>query len=182
MLELDVRIDDELFDNKTQKFFYKTERVRLEHSLLTVSRWEAKYKKAFLSDLPAHAKTEAETLDYIRMMVLDDITEDLFQSIITNNIAEVNEYISDPQTATTIVENKNQSKSSEVITSEVIYYWMFSSQIPKECEQWHLHRLITLIRVFSAKQAKPEKRSPQEVAARNRALNAERRAKMNSKG
>lgn len=182
MLVVNVRTGEELFNDDTQEFIYPKTPVRLEHSLLSVSDWEAKYKKAFLSDLPVHAKTDEETIDYIRLMVLDDIDEDLFLRLITYNIAEVQEYIADPQTATTIAENKKAPASKEVITSEIIYYWMFSSQIPKECESWHLQRLITLIRVFSVKQAKPEKQSHSDIAARNRALNAERRSKMKSKG
>lgn len=183
MLEINVRADDqELYDDETSTFYYVTKKVQLEHSLLSVSKWESKYKKPFLSDLPDHAKTDDETFAYIRMMVLGDITEDLFERLLTYNLKEVQEYIGDAQTATTISDNKKGSRSSELVTSELIYYWMFTQTIPKECEQWHLNRLITLIRVFAAKQSKPEKQSRSEIAARNRSLNAQRRNQMKSKG
>lgn len=183
MLEIDVRINDvELFDEERNLFFYDSVRVRLEHSLRTISLWEAKYKKPFLSDLEPHRKTEEETTDYIRMMILDDISEDLFLNLIRHNLIEVQNYIGDEQTATTIRETKKPKKTSEIITSELIYYWMFSATIPKECETWHLNRLITLIRVFSAKQGKDEKMTPAEIAAQNRMLNEQRRAKYKTKG
>lgn len=184
MLIVDVRTDNEEFYNQdTKQFFYKTTPVRLEHSLYTVSLWEAKYKKPFLSDLPKYAKTDAETADYIRLMVLDDITPEMYESILKHNLSEIQEYIADSQTATTVADtDKKQGRSSEIITSELIYYWMFSAQIPKDCEHWHIQRLITLIRVFAAKQEKPKKMSPGEIAARNRDLNAKRLKQMNTKG
>lgn len=183
MLEIDVRINDkEMFDDSTSTFFYETTPVRLEHSLLTVAAWEAKYKKPFLSDLEIHAKSDEETVDYIHMMLLGVYPEEIFVNLITHNLKEVQEYIGDSQTATTVNETKKSTPSSELVTSELIYYWMFSSQIPKECETWHLNRLITLIRVFAAKQAKPEKKSASEIASRNRSLNAQRRAQLKTKG
>lgn len=183
MLEIEVRVNDvELFNETTSEFFYETTTVQLEHSLLTVSAWEAKYKKPFLSDLESHAKTNEETVDYIRMMLLGSYPEEIFLNLIRHNLKEVQEYIADAQTATTVNEPKNGPRSSEIVTSELIYYWMFSSQIPKECETWHLNRLITLIRVFAAKQSKPEKRSAAEIAAHNRSLNAQRRAQLKTKG
>lgn len=183
MLEIDVRINNtEMYDEETSTFFYETTPVRLEHSLLTVSAWEAKYKKPFLSDLEAHAKSDEETVDYIRMMLLGSYPEELFVNLITYNLKEVQSYIGDSQTATTVNDSRKSQANSEMVTSELIYYWMFSSQIPKECETWHLNRLITLIRVFAAKQSKPEKKSASEIAARNRSLNAQRRAQLKTKG
>lgn len=183
MLTVHVKAGTSMFNEETNEIIVDTVPVVLEHSLLTLSEWEAKYKKPFLSDLPEHTKTEEETIDYIRMMVLDQtLPVAIFESLVRNNLIEVQNYISDTQTATTIKEFGKKSARSEIITSEVIYYWMFSNQIDKECETWHLNRLITLIRVFAAKSEKPEKMSKSELAARNRALNAQRRAKYNTRG
>ena len=183
MLTVHVKTGVTNFNDSTNEFEHETYPVELEHSLLTVSRWEALYKKPFLSDLPEHEKTEEETIDYIRMMVIDqDLPITIFEKLVRNNLTEIQAYISDTQTATTIKEIGRKSGRSEVITSEVIYYWMFSNRIDKECEEWHLNRLITLIRVFAAKSAKPEKMSKSDIIAQNRALNAQRRAKMKTKG
>ena len=183
MLTVHVKTGITNYNDSTKEFEHETYPVELEHSLLTVSRWEALYKKPFLSDLPEHAKTEEETIDYIRMMVLDqDLPITIFDKLIRNNLIEIQEYISDSQTATTINELGKKSSKQEIVTSEVIYYWMFSNQIDKECENWHLNRLITLIRVFAAKGAKPEKMSKSEIIAQNRALNAKRKAKYKTKG
>lgn len=183
LLNLKVRINDvELYDENTKTFFFETIDVSLEHSLFTMSLWEAKYKKPFLSDAKDHEKTQDELLDYIRMMVIGEISDAILDNLMQDHNGEVQEYITDSQTATTITERKKAKPNSEMVTSELVYYWMFSNQIPKECEHWHLNRLITLIRVFSAKNSEPEKMAPNEVAARNRALNAQRRAKSKSKG
>lgn len=183
MLTVHVKTGTSMFNEETNEIIADTVPVVLEHSLLTLSEWEAKYKKPFLSDLPEHAKTEEETIDYIRMMVLDQsLPVAIFNKLIQHNLKEIQEYIGDENTATVIRDSKKGRKSSEIATSEVIYYWMFSNQIDKSCESWNLNRLITLIRVFAAKSEKPEKMSKSELAARNRALNAQRRAKYNTRG
>lgn len=186
MLKLTVPSEvQEVYNEKTSKFQQITVDavpVTLEHSLHTVSMWEAKYKKPFMSDLESHKKTDDEMTDYVRMMVLDEISDAIFTNLLQYNLKEVNDYIADPHTATTVKERKQNSGVDEMVTAEVIYYWMFSSQIPLECEHWHLNKLMMLIRVFAAKNAKPEKMSTADIAARNRELNAQRRAKMKSKG
>lgn len=183
MLTVNVKTGLTNYNDSTHEFVYETYPVELEHSLLTVSQWEAKYKKPFLSDLERHAKTDEETVDYVRMMVIDkDLPVTIFERLIHDNLKEVLSYISDTQSATTISEFGKKSNASEIITSEVIYYWMFSNQIDKECEQWPLNRLITLIRVFAAKSSKPEKMSKSDIIAQNKALNAQRKAKLKTKG
>lgn len=183
MLTVHVKTGKQSFNELTNEIVEEYHPVRLEHSLLTLSEWESKYKKPFLSDLPEHAKTNEETIEYIRMMVLDQsLPVTIFDNLIRSNLTEIQAYIADENTATVISENKKTRASGEVVTSEVIYYWMFSNQIDKECETWNLNRLITLIRVFAAKSATPEKMSKSEIAARNRALNAKRRAKYNTRG
>ena len=183
MLTVHVRTGKSNFNDSTNEIIHDTAPVELEHSLLTLSQWEAKHKKPFLSDRPEHQKTEEETIDYIRMMVLDQtLPVAIFNNLIKHNLKEIQEYIGGENTATVIRDSKKTRRSSEIATSEVIYYWMFSNQIDKSCESWNLNRLITLIRVFAAKSEKPEKMPKSELAARNRALNAQRRAKYNTRG
>lgn len=170
----------EVYNEETSQFRpAKTIRVELEHSLLAVSKWEEKYEKPFLSDSSNH--TEEEILDYIRMMVVTPgVDSDVFGYLTAEDARSIQEYISKTATATTIRESK-KPQQSQIITSELIYYWMFSLGIPKECESWNLNRLLMLIRVFNAKQEEADPKNKQrmsqsEIMARNRALNAKRLA------
>ena len=153
--------------------------LEFEHSLVSLSKWESIHKKPFI------AKTERsseETLDYIRAMLLTPNPPSGWLEMMTkDDFDTVSDYITDSQTATTF-SDKSDKTSREVITSELIYYWMFAAQIPIECEKWHLNRLITLIRVFGVKNQDPKKMSKSEIAARNRELNAQRRKKYGTKG
>lgn len=127
-------------------------------------------------------KTVAETIDYIKCMTITQNVDPLVYNSLTNeNIEEINHYIDLPMTATTFRED-NSPKSREIVTSELIYYWMISLNIPMECQKWHLNRLLTLIRVCNVKNSPPKKMSRRELANRNAALNAARRKKLNSKG
>lgn len=184
MLTVNVPTGNESYNESTQTFINETVPVRLEHSLHSMSKWEAKYQKPFLSTSEEHTKAHSEVIDYITMMVLGTpITEDLLDRLIEHNLTEIQEYIADKQTATWITERKKTgAQSSEMITSELIYYWMFSYQIDVSCESWHINRLLTLIRIFGIKQEKPEKMGKAEADAQRKALNAQRRAKMMSKG
>lgn len=158
----------------------------LEHSLLSMSKWEAKYKKPFMSN--KDDKTSDELLDYIRMMVVRGDANHLIESLTNTDLQDIIKYISeDKQTATWFSEDKAQKKTtSEVITSEVIYYMMFSNQIPKECETWNINRLLTLIRVFSekAKEHDPnrKKMTREQLAAKHRALNEANKRRFKTKG
>src|SRR5699024_957782 len=170
----------EVYDEETSQFRpAKTIRVELEHSLLAVSKWEEKYEKPFLSETSDH--TEEEILDYLRMMVVTPGVDDTtFDYLTTDDVRSIQEYITKTATATTIRESKN-TQQRQIITSELIYYWMFSLGIPKECESWNLNRLLMLIRVFNAKQEESDPKnqksmSQAEIMARNRALNAKRLA------
>lgn len=177
MLRLEIEVD-ELFDEVRGEFKPVTVALELEHSLLSLSKWEAMYEKPFLSP---DEKAPEEILAYIDCMILDRTYDrDLLGRLSTKNFEDINKYISSKQSATWFSE-ANDGPSREIITAELIYYWMFSMRIPKECEEWHLNRLFTLIRVFNAKN-NPKKMSPEEIARQNRELNAKRLREMNTKG
>lgn len=171
----------ELFDDRTQEFIKTPEyKLQMEHSLVSLSKWESKWGKPFLSKEP---KTAAETIDYIKCMTItQNVNPKVYNSLSIKNIEQINKYIDEPMTATTFNEVTNNMRSREIITSELIYYWMFSLNIPMECQKWHLNRLLTLIRVCNIKNAPPKKMSRRDIMSRNVALNAARRKKLNSKG
>lgn len=171
----------ELWDEKRERFIStKEQTLSLEHSLVSISKWESKWCKPFLSN---NTKTREEMIDYIRCMTLTQNVDPNVYSLITiDNMQQVDEYISLPMTATTINSDKNAPMSRETITSELIYYWMIAQNIPFECQKWHLNRLLMLIKVCSIKNKPPKKRSKNQILSQNAALNAARRKKLNSKG
>lgn len=173
----------EFWDSEKNEFVYTEPRsVRLEHSLFSISKWESKWMKSFFLKEP---QTPEESLDYIRIMSLDEIDNITLRYIcsskeITNRISE---YINTPMTATKINNrSQNNKPSRSYITSEIIYYWMITLNIPLECEHWHLNRLLTLIRVCEIKSQPPKKMSQKDAIAYQARMNAERRAKLKSKG
>lgn len=171
--------DQEFFNEETQEFFtLKGQTLQLEHSLVSLSKWESKWNKPFLSK---NEKTSKETIDYIRCMTITQNVKPYIYDMLTNeNILDINKYIDSPMTATTF--NVQNTPSREIVTSEIIYYWMISLNIPLECQKWHLNRLLTLIRVCNLKNAPSKKMSKKEIMSRNAALNAARRKKLNTKG
>ena len=180
MLEITIP-EVEQWDEVNQEFITSKEQVlRLEHSLVSLSKWESKWNKPFLDK---KEKTREETIDYIKCMTLtQNVDPNTYNLLTKENIIEINKYISSPMTATTFREDPNKKSSREIITSEIIYYWMISLNIPFECQKWHLNRLLTLIKVCSIKQQPPKKMSKRDVMSRNAALNAARRKQLNSKG
>lgn len=169
-----------VWNEKTEEFmFVKGQTLRLEHSLVSLSKWESKWCKPFLSK---DEKTVEETLDYIKCMTLDqNVDSNVYFCLTEENIKQINDYISAPMTATTFSNNK-KGASREQITSELVYYWMIALNIPFECQKWHLNRLLTLIRVCEIKSQPPKKMSRSELVSRNAALNEERKRKLNTTG
>lgn len=174
---------DELWDDEKREFIpVKAEKeltLKLEHSLVSLSKWESKWCKPFLSK---EDKTVEETIDYIRCMtVTQNVDPKAYDRLTTEHIQQIKEYINAPMTATTLPKNKKPG-GRRIVTSELIYYWMIAFKIPFECQKWHISRLLTLIGVCEVESTPPKKQSRRETASQYAALNAARRKKFNSKG
>ena len=169
----------EMWDEAKEEFVYTGGgELRLEHSLVSISKWEAIHRRSFLS---SGKMTAEELTDYIRLMSETDSDEALIANLTKENINEITDYMKSPMTATYLREDKSRGGSSEKITSELIYYWMISLGIPFECQYWHLNRLMALIRVCAAKSRKG-KHSKRGMMQDNAALNAARKARSGSRG
>lgn len=180
MLEVIIP-ETEYFNESTNEFINtKSQKLQLEHSLVSLYKWESKWNKSFIS---TDEKTTEETFDYIRCMTLtQNVDPDVYNNIPPDVLDTIRKYIEAPMTATTFNE-KNVSKGKrEIITAEIIYYWMIAAQIPFECQKWHLNKLFTLIKVCNIKNAPDKKMSRQDILNKNRALNAERRKRLQTKG
>lgn len=178
MLELVVKTG-ELFNESTEEFVYPTQTVRLEHSLVSLSKWESRFEKPLLTTAE---RSLEETLYLLQAMCLTpDLPPEIFHKLSEENITEINEYMTAKMTATWFTEPKNTRPNREVVTAELIYYWMISLQIPMECQHWHLNRLLTLIRVVSLKNT-PKKMSRAEAARQQRELNEQRLRQHNTRG
>lgn len=171
----------EEFDDQKEEFIYKTvfegRTLELEHSLVSLSQWESKWCKPFLSEKD---KTDEELLDYIKFMTLTpNVEPEVYGYLTARNIEAIKEYIKSPMTATTFSDTQNDKHKREVITAEIIYYWMISLGIDFECQYWHLNRLITLVRVCNIKNKPPskKKKSGSDTALRYAQMNAARKRK-----
>lgn len=172
---------DEFFDDSSQEFVTVGEvPLVLEHSLTSLSKWESLWEKPFLGK---DEKSTEEINSYIQCMCLTpDVPPEVFARLSQRNLQEINEYLNAKMTATWFKEVTNTKASSEIITAELIYYWMVEFQIPFECQDWHLNRLFTLIKVVNIKRSPTKKMPRADLAAQRRELNAKRRAEMGSKG
>lgn len=171
----------EFYNESTEEFFWTKETtIQLEHSLVSISKWESKWKKPFLKQ---DEKTPEEIIDYIKCMTITQKVDPyVYLAITSGNMKSVTDYISDPMTATTFSNNKKSTKKPEVLTNELIYYYMIVNNVPMECQKWHLNRLLTLIQICGVKSEKPKKMSKSDIYSQNSALNAARRKKLHTKG
>lgn len=171
----------EQWDEEKQEFVYsKGQTLQLEHSLVSLAKWESKWRKPFLSK---KEKTYEEVLDYIRCMTItQNVDPDVYKRLTKKTIDEIDRYIEAPMTAATFVEEKHLSPNREQVTAETIYYWMVALNIPFECQKWNLNRLITLIRFCNIKNQPPKKMSRRETMKRNAAINAARKRKWKTRG
>jgi hypothetical protein len=171
----------ESWDERNEEFVAGPDTIiSLEHSLISISKWESKWHKPFLGKQQPNGD---ELLDYIKCMTItSNIKDDVYERLTKKNIDDILNYINDPMTATTITERDNRRRSSEIITSELIYYWMVAMQIPFECQKWHINRLLMLIRICGNKNQPDKKMSKRSTMQQNAALNAARRKKLHSRG
>ena len=171
----------ELWDEDKEEFINtKEQTLQLEHSLVSLSKWESKWHKPFLSK---DIKTEEENIDYIKCMTITQNVDPKVYNFIPNDIREkIKEYIEDKMTATWFNDEKSGKGGSEQITSELIYYWMITQNIPIKCEKWHLNRLLTLIKVCNVKNQPPKKMGKKALMSQRAQLNAARRKQLNTRG
>lgn len=174
--------ESERFDEATNEFIYvKETNIQLEHSLVSLSKWESRWHKPFFH--PTMKKSNEETLDYIRCMTItQNVKPETYYALTKENITQIQQYIDDPMTATTFSNQQIGPPNREIITAELIYYWMISYNVPVEFEKWHLNKLLALIHVISVKNDKPKKMSKKAIMSRNAALNAARRKQFNTRG
>lgn len=173
----------EYWDEKKERFFYTREtHLQLEHSLVSISKWEAKWHKPFIDNKDL---TGEQIVDYIRCMTLtQNVDPNVYYQIDEDNLNKIKAYIDDPMTATWFSKTVGPPKRKEIVTSEIIYYWMIKLNIPVEFQKWHINRLITLIKVFEAKDdtQSGKKINKRQIAQEYAAINAARRKALNTKG
>lgn len=174
--------ETEIYDETTNHFTYiKEQKLVLEHSLVSISKWESKWKKPFIHQTELSIE---ELKDYVRCMTLtQNVKPEVYNALTAPMLNEIVAYMNEQQTATWFSNpTDNKQKNGEVITSELVYYWMTAANIPKECEKWHFSRLMTLIRIAGEKNQPPKKMKKNDIYKQNHALNAMRRAKLKSRG
>lgn len=171
----------EYFDEVKEEFIqYDPQEIELEHSLVSISKWESKWCKPFLD---GKEKSVEEILDYVCCMTITpNVNVEVYQRLTINNLEAINKYIEAPMTATTFRDDGSSKRNREIVTSEVIYYWMVAYNIPFECQHWHLNRLLTLVRVCNVKNNPPKKMSKQEIMERNKKLNEMRKRQLKTNG
>lgn len=185
MLQITVP-EREYYDEENEMFIYvKRQTLTLEHSLLSVKKWESKWKKPFLGNT---AKTVEESIDYARCMTITpNVDPRVYMGLTREDFRKINEYIDDSATATWFSEEEkskvNPRSKGAAVTAELIYFWMVSYRIPFDpCQKWHLNSLLTLIHICEIKNQPSKKMKKKDIYARNRALNAARRKSLGTSG
>lgn len=180
MLYITIPATDCWDESKEEFVTVKEQTLQLEHSLVSIAKWESKWGKSFLSD---RDKTREEVLDYIRCMTItQNVKPEAYLCITSDNIEKIENYIKAPMTATFFSNEKKSGGGREIITAEVIYQWMIALNVPIQFEKWHLNRLIAQIKVCAIKSQPPKKMSKNAILSHNAKLNAARKAKYNSRG
>ena len=180
MLQIVIPSSEYWDESKNEFIHLKEQTLQLEHSLVSLSKWESKWCKAFFSK---REKTTEETIDYIKCMTLtQNVKDEVYFRLTRDNVEQINKYIEAPMTATYFSEDVNKKTGRETVTSELIYYWMISLNIPFECQKWHINRLLTLIQVCNRKNQPPKKIGKQNTISKYAAINAARRKQLNTKG
>ena len=171
----------EYFNDTTGEFFTVEEtNLTLEHSLYSIAKWESKWHIPYLA---TDKKTPEQAIDYLRCMTItQNVKPEIYEYIPDGELLRIHDYINDPMTATKIADDKSKGRSRKILTSEVIYFYMLSYNIPADFDKWHLNRLLTLIKVFNEENKPKKKMSPQQTISKYASLNAARRARLNSKG
>ena len=184
---LEIKVDShEGYNEKTNEFInIQPVTLQLEHSLISISKWESKWHKPFLQS--SNNLSQEEIIDYIKCMTVSpgNVDDKVYYFLSQDNVTSIIDYIKNPMTATWFKQDDKKPPSKEIITSELIYYWMVALQIPFECQKWHLNRLLVLIRVCNVKNEESmskNKMSKRELMSRNAALNAQRKARLHTKG
>ena len=174
--------EQEFFNSQTNEFYtIKSATFKIEHSLVAIAKWESKWHVSFLDEKVE--KTNEMMIDYIKCMTISqNVNPEVYDHLPPSVIAEINDYIGDPMTATIFNDRNKGVNRGEFVTNELIYYWMIAQNIPLECEKWHLNRLMTLIRVCSEKNAPSKKMNKRDILNRNRALNEARKKASGSRG
>jgi len=172
--------ESEYYDELKEEFItYKEQVLHLEHSLVSISKWESKWCKPFLVK---EDKTAEEIIDYVRCMTItQNVSPEVYYRLTERNLLDINKYIDSPMTATTFNDN-HKGGDREIVTSEIIYYWMVTYNIPFECQKWHLNRLLALVKVCNIKSNPPKKMSKSEILRRNKELNDARKQRLKTKG
>lgn len=187
MIEINVPASS-VVDPDTNRIYRvkKDQKIQLEHSLISIQKWESRWHIAYLKR--DHQKTYEQIIDYIRCMTLTpNVADDVYYCIPDSELKRVAQYIDDPMSATRVhdappVKSFGIGQKQDVVTAEVIYYWMIAMNIPYECRKWHLQQLLTLIRVINAKNAPKKKRPMKDVLAEYRSINEENKKRFGTKG
>lgn len=160
--------------------------LRFEHSLVSLSEWEQEYEKPFYSSKTVDNRTEKEMVSYFEYMLISGIEyRPLVRLASPEQMLALTHYINKGSTATTVKEMAQKAGPNETPTSELMYYWLVAFKIPfKPTDEWHLHRLLMLVKVCGAKSTPSgrNKVNKRELAMSMREINEQRLRDLGTKG